>query len=182
MRICHQLRIIQPELAGSIHIDFIYGDGNHLRKKEIVTAKRLYILHFTGQDQRALIDPGSSDALQGDRGQLHFRKLVVITSGLHTTVIRGKGQILRHQIDGEFSGFLDYVIGITFRTDRYGNHHRIRADGSRPGHRNDIRFFTRTLTADHNGRHGVQHISGFPCLTGHIVPPKYTVRVRGFFA
>lgn len=150
MGISHQPALIQFEFTFFIHIGIINSNAYNICQKHIMASKMQYLAYFAGNVYRTFCNSRCRYLRKVQWCQMHGIKLVNVTAGFYATIIRGADQILRHKIYNKFAGFRDYSMGISFRTDRYRKHWRIRTYRSCPRYRNNIRFFCRSLAAYHH--------------------------------
>lgn len=100
--------------------------------------QRLLFRHPALDGNRSLQHIGSCDFASGNRRETALLPLVRVPPALHAAKINGFRQGFICEVHRENARLLNHVIGVALRT--YGNrqHRRVRADGSRPGHREEI--------------------------------------------
>ena len=150
-----------------IHIFFIGMYCHHIRQEHIMGSQRQDLSHLTFNVHRTLFYHRCFHLRCRNGSQSHFFEFIHVPSAFHATVICGKCQLLRGQIDHEFSGLLQDRIGISLGAYGDRHHGRIGTYGSYPGQRDNIGAAVPVSQAHHNNRQGIQHISRLPKLFSH---------------
>ena len=147
-----------------IHILSVNRNSHNLCQKHIVSSQRNHLAYPALQIHRTLCNSRRLHMLGLLRRQMQLLKFIHIPSRTNTAGIHCRRQIAAHKINHKRTCLLNDIIRIPFFSNRYGNHGRIRAYRSCPGHGNNIGTLSRSLAAYHNCRNRIQHIAPSPML------------------
>ena len=167
------------EFANFVQIRVVDGDGDDVRKDQVVAAERRDLAHTAFDIDGTFGNAGNRYLTGGKRRQMHLLEFVDVSAGAHTAVVGGMYKRFGCEIYHELPGGLDHVVGVALRANGDGEHRWVRADGACPGNGKNVRSAcegriaafrigcTGVLAAYHDGRQRVEHVAGFESTFSH---------------
>ena len=139
MRISKQVGVFRGQFAATIKERVRDGDGDDLRQKHVMRAKRDGLDDLAFDVERAVCDDRAFDLRGRQRREPRFRKFIDVTAGFHAAPVcyfRLRGG---RDVDDELLCSGDDFMGVALLSDGDGEHGGIGADGSGPCDGDDVR-------------------------------------------